>query len=100
MAKCNYSICEFGMLGLTSKQIADISNLHSALLVHSPLVLMGRKFMEEFYYDVLPEEGLICGAIAYVDSQAVGFIVGSNDANGFMSRAMKKHWPSICWILQ
>lgn len=83
----------------TGVQAADLAALHAELLSHSPLVLMGREFVEEFYYTVLPAERLISGAIAYVDGKAAGFIVATDVPDGFMSQAMRKFWPRVCWII-
>ena len=55
--------------------------------------------MEDFYYSTLPNEGLICGAIAYVDDVAAGFIVATDDPSSFMSRASRRHWMSLVWII-
>lgn len=76
-----------------------LASLHAELLAHSPLVLMGPEFVEEFYYTVLPAEGIISGAIAYVNDEAAGFIVATGDANDFMSKALRKHWPRIALIM-
>lgn len=96
MTECDYRIQEFDQ-GTT--YAGDVSALHDRLLNHSPLVLMGPEFMKEFYYTILPAEGLICGAVAYVNGRPVGFIVGTDDASGFMSRAVRNHWLRLCWIM-
>jgi len=95
----NYEIQEFGVDGAESECARNAAALHATLLGHSPLVLMGAEFVEEFYYTVLPAESRICGAIACVDGVPAGFIVATADPNGFMSSAVKKHWAHICWIL-
>lgn len=96
MMELDYKIQQFREGALNS---SDVAALHGELLNHSPLVLMGPEFMEEFYYTVLPAEGLICGAVAYVNGQPAGFMVGTDDANGFMSRAVKRHWLRLSWIM-
>lgn len=99
MGDPNYRIREFGEEPLSASESRDLATLHATLLGHSPLVLMGPEFMEQFYYTMLPAEGRICGAIAYVEGRAAGFIVGTDDPDGFMSRALNQHWMKISWIM-
>ena len=44
---------------------ADLADLHRTLLPTSPLLLLGRRFLEDFYYGVVPDEGLAFGTVAY-----------------------------------
>ncbi|MFN8708806.1 MAG: hypothetical protein ACK50J_19165, partial [Planctomyces sp.] len=60
---------DFRMVDFDEYQAAPVNvlaELHSRILPTSPLVRLGHRFMEKFYYNVLPEGGLIFGAIAYV----------------------------------
>ncbi|MDJ0711370.1 MAG: hypothetical protein QNJ14_13320 [Woeseiaceae bacterium] len=94
-----YDIREFGDGPIEPAAAADIAGLHAALLDTSPLVLMGSEFVREFYYTVLPSERLICGAVAYVDGQPAGFIVGTDDPDGFMDNATRRYRLRIAWTL-
>ena len=47
-------------------RVGDISDLHERMLPTSPIVLLGRPFVERFYYSVLPRAGAIFGFVAYV----------------------------------
>jgi ribosomal protein S18 acetylase RimI-like enzyme len=76
----------------------DLVTLHKAVLPTSPVALLGDRFMEQFYYKLLPRHSLIFGAVAYVDYQPAGFIVATHDS-GFMGTALRRHWPSLLWIL-
>ena len=80
-------------------RIADISDLHERLLPASPIVKLGKPFMQRFYYSVLPAEGHVFGAVAYVDSKPAGFIVAAADSHGFMRRAAKQHFFSLAWLI-
>jgi ribosomal protein S18 acetylase RimI-like enzyme len=55
--------------------------------------------MEKFYYKILPHEGLIFSAVAYVDESPVGFITATHDSTGFMQIALKQYWPQILWLV-
>lgn len=99
MSAVEYEIREFGGRVPGKRVASDLARLHGMLLGHSPLVLMGPDFMQSFYYSLLPADGFICGAVAYCDHVPAGFIVATGDANGFMSKATRKHWLRLCWIL-
>lgn len=75
--------------------VKDLAMLHTALLPQSPIVKLGPRFIEQVYYTVLPREGYIFGATAYVDQVPAGFIVATADSNGFMRTALRRCW----WIL-
>ncbi len=94
-----YEVRAFGGRPMCAHEARDIARMHEEMLAHSPLVLMGSEFVEQFYYRMLPEDGLIHGAIAYVDGEAAGFIVATSDPAAFMSKAMVRHRTKIAWIL-
>jgi ribosomal protein S18 acetylase RimI-like enzyme len=77
----------------------DLANLHGQLLPHSPVVLLGPRFMERFYYALLPRADLVFGAVAYWRNQPAGFIVATDDSSGFMGRGIRRHWLRLGWIL-
>ena len=93
----SYTIVLFG--AAAQPPVQDLAGLHSALLPTSPIVLLGRSFMERFYYSILPREGLICGAVAYVDERPVGFVAATHDADGFMRIACHRQWPRLVWVV-
>lgn len=95
----DYELREFGFGTISDGQAHDLAELHAAMLAHSPLVLMGPRFVEEFYYGLLPSARLISGAVAYVDNQPAGFIVATDDPNGFMSTAVRRFWLRLAWIV-
>lgn len=95
----DYSLREFGMQDSEPAPAADLAALHAELLDHSPLVLMGPEFVKEFYYTVLPADNLISGVVAYVDDRPAGFIVATDNPDGFMSLATRRHAPRIGWIM-
>ncbi len=79
---------------------ADVlAHLHAELLPRSPVAKLGRRFMEKFYYRVLPQMGSIYGVLAYVDSEPAGFIVVTDDPAGFMPHVIRRHWFSLGWTL-
>lgn len=77
----------------------DLAGLHMRILPTSPLCAYGRPLLEEFYYTLLPRDGLIVGVISYVDGRPAGLAVGATDSVGFMRRAIRNHWPLIMRLL-
>jgi hypothetical protein len=78
---------------------AVLAELHTELLPTSPAVQMGQHFLRDFYYGVLPEEGLVLGYLAYLDDAPVGFLATTRDANGFLSAGMRRRWRSLAALL-
>jgi ribosomal protein S18 acetylase RimI-like enzyme len=77
----------------------DLMDLHSELLPNSPITLLGSKFMQSFYYRLLPRKNHIFGSIVYVDQKPAGFIVATHDSSGFMRSALRYYGLSLVWIL-
>lgn len=81
----------------TPAPVRDLAQLHQTLLPTSPVALLGQRFMEQFYYNILPREGLICGAVAYINDRPAGFIVATDDSIWFMRVALRLHWFRLIW---
>jgi ribosomal protein S18 acetylase RimI-like enzyme len=92
-----YSIDVFN--GSAPAKREDLAGLHASLLPESPVALLGNRFMKDFYYLVLPREGLITGAVAYVEDCPVGFVVATHDSSGFMRAALRRWWPSLVGVV-
>ena len=92
-----YRLVPFG--GGAQAPVEDVTRLHTVLLPASPVALLGPRFMRGFYYRVLPWEGLILGAVAYVDERPAGFVAATSDANGFMRTALRRHWWPAAWAV-
>lgn len=92
-----YEIINFDDTRVALEKVGDVAALHSELLSHSPVVVMGVGFMEKFYYRALITERLVCGAIAYVDDEPAGFIVATDVPGDFMKLAFRRHWFSCLW---
>ena len=68
----------------------DIAELHAELLPASPISRLGIPFMEKFYYSALPRNGLIFGAVAYIEGEPAAFVSATADAEGFMGRGVRR----------
>ena len=77
---------------------AHCAALHAELLPRSPLTKLGTGFMRRFYYRVLPKQGYIFGAVAYVDGQPAGFVSATYDSDGFLKRAVSHNLFQIAFF--
>jgi ribosomal protein S18 acetylase RimI-like enzyme len=95
----DYRLVTFHRRCLGAKEIEHVTALHTELLPRSPVVLLGRGFMQRYFYRFLPSEGYITGAIAYVDGEPAGFITATDDPSGFMRAAFRRHWLRISLLV-
>ena len=93
----DYRIVPFG--GGTVPNARHIAELHAEMLPNSPLTKLGVGFMERFYYKVLPKQGLIFGAIAYVDGRPAGFVSATYDSDRLLRRAIRWNWLRLAWVV-
>jgi ribosomal protein S18 acetylase RimI-like enzyme len=82
-----YEIVTFGAGVVPNTR--HIALLHAELLPRSPLTKLGKRFMERFYYKALSKQGLIFGAVAYVDGRPAGFISATYDSDHLLAHAIR-----------
>lgn len=90
-----YRLEEFG--SAYQAPARDLAHLHARLLPQSPLSMLGLRFLEKFYYTLLPRDGFIFGAVAYVDDKPAGFVCATADSNGIMKAAILKRLLRWVW---
>jgi len=95
--KVDYKIVPFG--GGVIPNTRHIAELHADLLPRSPLSKLGVGFMSRFYYRQLPRQGLIFGAVAYVDGRPAGFVSATYDSDLLLRRAIRWNWLRLTWVL-
>jgi len=95
--KVDYKIVPFG--GGIIPNTRHIAELHADLLPRSPLTKLGIGFMSRFYYKQLPKQGLIFGAVAYVDGRPAGFVSATYDSDRLLRRAIRWNWLRLSWVL-
>jgi hypothetical protein len=77
---------------------ADLARMHRTLLPFSPLHDLGPAFVEQFYFGVLPEEGLVFGQVAYEGDRPIGFVAVTDDANRFLGTAVRRRWRTLAGV--
>src|SRR5437879_6177998 len=87
---------------LNPRNAADVNavaELHERYLADSPVAKMGRRFIREFYYGRLVEDGLIDCVICRVDGHVVGFMAYTGSAYDFLSRGVRHHFLALSWVM-
>lgn len=75
----------------TAEDRVAVAFLHAAMVPHSPIVQLGREFMEDYYYNELIADGLIGSVVAYVNDKPAGFIAYTRRPQDFMVTGMRRH---------
>lgn len=81
-----------------SDDVAGVTYLHANYLDDSPVLLMGERFLEDFYYTSLVRDELVHVVICKHEGKIVGFISYTEDPFRFIARGMRKHFLRLCWI--
>jgi hypothetical protein len=91
-----------GIEPLNPKSVAEVDAvalLHEEHLGDSPIVMLGRQFLRDFYYPKLIEEGLLECAICKADGRVVAFISWTRFPDGFMMQGIRRHVVLLSWIM-
>lgn len=73
--------------------------LHEKLLGDSPVPLLGRFFMEQFYYNKLVKDGLIECDLYRQDGQYVAFSAYTRFPSDFISQGIKRNFLYLCVLM-
>lgn len=87
---------------LDPKSAADVDAvalLQEEYLGDSPIVMLGRQFLRDFYYPKLIEDGLLECAICKADSRVVAFISWTRFPDSFMMQGIRAHVFLLSWIM-
>ena len=94
--RVDYKVVPFG--GGVVPNTRHIAELHAELLPRSPLTKLGKSFMERFYYKALTRQGLVFGAVAYVDGRPAGFIAATYDSDRLLATAIRWNVFRLAWV--
>jgi hypothetical protein len=77
--------------------VKAVADLHREYLSDSPVVKMGRHFLQSFYYGECVQTGLIGCMLCRVDGRVVGFISYTEHPDDFMIRGMRRGFVRLAW---
>lgn len=79
--------------------VAAVVALHTALLPTSPVVRLGARFAQEFYYGTLVDGGLIGCVVCKREGRVVGFISFTTHATDLWGTGMRRHFGALASVL-
>ncbi|MBK6486948.1 MAG: hypothetical protein IPF98_08770 [Gemmatimonadetes bacterium] len=91
-----------GIEFLNPRSAADVdrvATLYEENLADSPVVLLGPRFLREFFFKKLVESDLLGCLVCRVDGTVIGFLSWTNHPGDFIGRGIKKHFVGLSWIM-
>jgi len=91
-----------GIEYLNPRSAADVdrvATLYEENLADSPVVLLGPRFLREFFFKKLVESDLLGALVCRVDGNVVAFLSWTNHPGDFIGRGIKKHFVGLSWIM-
>jgi hypothetical protein len=82
-----------------ASDVNGVAALHEAELGDSPLVLLGPKFLREFFYRTLVRDGLVGVLVHRIDGQVVGFLSYTLWPDTFIARGVRRHLIGLAWVM-
>jgi ribosomal protein S18 acetylase RimI-like enzyme len=77
------------------EQLLAFAELHEVTLPDSMPVRLGRRFMTDFYFSKLVEDGLVAGDLFRYEGRYVGYNLYTKYPDSFMRRGVRRHF----WFL-
>lgn len=81
------------------EHLETMGTLHGIFLPESNVPGLGKLFMNQFYYRVLPEKGLLRCFFAKYNNKIVGIIVTNRAPYSLISRGMKGNTVKLAFII-
>ena len=81
---------------LQSHHISSLLKTHLESFPGFFLTFLGPRFLKEFYSSFLSEETAIALVAEDHSGTVLGFVVGTEEPNGFFKRLLKKRWWRFC----
>ncbi|MCC6772800.1 MAG: hypothetical protein IT360_16545 [Gemmatimonadaceae bacterium] len=91
-----------GIEFLNPRSVADVdrvATLYEENLADSPVVLLGPRFLREFFFKALVESDLLGCLVCRVDGRVIGFLSWTNHPGDFIGRGIKRHCIGLSWIM-
>jgi hypothetical protein len=91
-----------GIEYLNPRSAADVdrvATLYEEHLADSPVVLLGPRFLREFFFKKLVESDLLGVLVCRVEGKVIAFLSWTNHPGDFIGRGIKKHFIGLSWIM-
>jgi ribosomal protein S18 acetylase RimI-like enzyme len=77
------------------QQLEAFADLHEATLPDSVPVQFGRRFMTDFYFSKLVEDGLVAGDLFRFEGRYIGYNLYTKYPKTFMGQGVRRHLPFL-----
>lgn len=87
---------------LNPRSAADVdrvATLYEEHLADSPVVLLGPRFLREFFFRKLVESRLLDVLVCRHEGKVVAFLSWTNHPGDFIGRGIRKHFIALSWIM-
>lgn len=79
--------------------VDSVSSLYQEHLADSPVVLLGPRFLREFFFSRLVRDDLLECLVGRVDGKVIAFLSWTNHPSDFIARGVRKHFVALSWIM-
>lgn len=79
--------------------VGRVATLYEEHLADSPVVLLGPRFLREFFFKKLVESDLLGCLVCRVDGNVIAFLSWTNHPGDFIGRGIRKHFVALSWIM-
>lgn len=76
-----------------------VATLYEEHLADSPVVLLGPRFLREFFFKKLVESDLLGCLVCRVDGNVIAFLSWTKHPGDFIGRGIKRHFIALSWIM-
>jgi len=83
----------------SAADVESVARLHENYLADSPVVALGPRFIRQFYYRKLVQDGLLGCIVCRADGRVVGFISYTREPRTFMSLGIHRHFWFLSWVM-
>ena len=91
-----------GIEFLDPRNAADVdgvATLYEEHLGDSPVVLLGPRFLREFYFSRLVKDELMDALVCRVDGKVVAFLSWTSRPEDFIGTGIRRHFVALSWIM-
>jgi hypothetical protein len=83
----------------SATDVDRVATLYEEHLADSPVVLLGPRFLREFFFKKLVESDLLGCLVCRVDGTVIAFLSWTNHPGDFIGRGIKQHFVALSWIM-
>jgi hypothetical protein len=79
--------------------VDSVATLYEEHLADSPVVLLGPRFLRDFYFSRLVQDGLMECLVCRVDGKVIAFLSWTKRPEDFIGTGIKRHFLPLSWTM-